>query len=596
MIIFDEKSLNSEQIEAILEEDSIFLIACPGSGKTRTLTFKIAHELSKLQSTKKYVVAITYTNRAADEIHERIENLGINTSQLWIGTIHSFCLEWILKPYGIYHSALNRGFRVIDPHEREKLLDKLCAPYSRPKITHWDCDFYFTEKGYHLSCPNTSKHENLKVILKEYFKTLINSRQIDFELILYYAYQLISKNPSISGVLSRLFSFILIDEYQDTKHIQYLIVSSILKAGQGSTKTFIVGDPNQAIYCSLGGYPIKHSDFQAMAGIELKELKLSKNYRSSERIVEYFSNYNIHETVIEAESTHKAYPSIISFNRSVTKHELEQEIIRLIKFNIEELGVAPHEICILAPQWVYLASLTRFLVASLPEYQFDGPGMVPFARDVENFWYKLAKIALTKASPEMYVRRLRWAGEILKDLEAAGVSSVKFSKKSFLRESNSILIDETDGLSYLKSFYDALFKRLDIDFRVFPSLQEHYHAFFESSQARIDRLKKEGTEFISDINSFRRVFQNRSGITISTIHGVKGAEFDVVIAYALLEEMVPHFNDTQDSAKRLLYVISSRARKNLHLISETERFKYSGNEYTPTLKLLEYAFAYDPVP
>ena len=196
----------------------------------------------------------------------------------------------------------------------------------------------------------------------------------------------------------------------------------------------------------------------------------------------------------------------------------------------------------------------------------------------------------------MYVRRLRWAGEILKDLEAAGVNSVKFSKKSFLRESNSILIDETDGLSYLKSFYDALFKRLDIDFRVLPSLQEHYHAFFESSQARIDRLKKEGAAFISDINSFRRVFQSKSGITISTIHGVKGAEFDTVIAYALLEDMVPHFNDTQDSAKRLLYVISSRARKNLHLISETERFNYSGNEYTPTLKLLEYVFAYSPVP
>ncbi|RQU89500.1 MULTISPECIES: UvrD-helicase domain-containing protein [Burkholderia] len=598
MFTWDNDDLNPEQEAAILHPGSVFLVACPGSGKTRTLTYKIAYELSRLESKKQFVIAITYTHRAADEIHERIEDLGVDTSQLWIGTIHSFCLEWILKPYGIYHDALKHGFRVIDQHEREKILERLCEPYRKPKITFWDCDFYFTETGYIVSCQQDWKHDGLHKILEGYFNILSENREIDFELILFYAYQLISSHPAISAILSKLFAFVLVDEYQDTKRIQYSIITSILRAGQGTTKTLIVGDPNQAIYQTLGGYPMEYEDFKAMAGIDIDELELSKNYRSSDRIIKYFGNFNVHATKIESDSKDKGYQSLISFNTTVSKENLEDELIRLIRFNIQTRGIAPHEVCILAPQWVHLASMTRRLVASMPEYSFDGPGMVPFARDTDNFWYKLAKIALTQASPSMYVRRLRWAGEILNELETVGVSTTGLTRKSLLKECNKIQIDEGDGLAYLQRFFETLFSNLAIDFRLFPLLQEHHKAFFESSQVRIDRLKKEGAEFIGSIETFRKVFQSRTGITISTIHGVKGAEFDTVIAYALLEDMVPHFNDPngQESAMKLLYVIGSRARKNLHLISERGRTQYSGNEYEATRKLAACKFDYDKVP
>lgn len=597
MFTWDKDDLSPEQEAAILHSDSVFLVACPGSGKTRTLTYKIAYELSKLASKKQFVVAITYTHRAADEIHERIEGLGVDTSQLWIGTIHSFCLEWVIKPYGIYHDALKNGFRVIDQHEREKILEKLCVPYKKQKITFWDCDFYFTAAGYILGCQQQWKHDSLHKILEQYFAILQKNRAIDFELILLYAYQLISYRPAISKVLSQLFSFVLVDEYQDTKQIQYSIITSILKASQGTTKALIVGDPNQAIYQTLGGYPMAYNEFKTMAGIKIDELELSKNYRSSERIINYFGNFNVYATKIESASKDKAYESLITYNSAVSKDDLEEELIRLIRFNIETVGISPNEICVLAPQWVYLASMTRRLVASMPEYSFDGPGMVPFARDTENFWYKLSKIALTQASPGMYVRRLRWAGEVLKDLEMVGASTSNLTRKSLLKECNTIQIDEQDGLTYLQTFFESIFSKLSIDYRLFPLLQEHHGAFFESSQARIDRLKKEGTLFIGDIESFRKVFQSRTGITISTIHGVKGAEFDTVIAYALLEKMVPHFNDPngQESAMKMLYVIGSRARKNLHLISERGRKQFSGDEYQPTLKLSECQFLYDEI-
>ncbi|MBL8501522.1 MAG: ATP-dependent helicase [Nitrosomonas sp.] len=598
MFVWSEGDLNPEQEAAIQENGSVFLVACPGSGKTHTLIFKIAYELSRLQSNKQYVIAITYTHRAADEIHDRIETLGVDTSQLWIGTIHSFCLEWILKPYGIYNDALSQGFRVIDSHDREKILIELCRPYLNPRITYWDCDFYFTKDGYVLTCPQNWKHESLHAILGKYFKILSDNHQIDFELILYYAYQLITNHLAISALLSRLFTIILVDEFQDTKQIQYLIIASIIKAGRGSTQTFIVGDPNQAIYTSLGGYPIAAADFQTISGIELKELALSKNYRSSERIINYFGNYNIYNTNIEAASDSKRYPSLISFNDTVTKSDLATELSKLIRFNIETIGIPPEEICILAPQWVHLASMTRSLVTSMPEYQFDGPGMVPFASNIDNFWYKLTRIILTDASPDRYVRRLRWADDVLKDMDIAGINVLNITRKTLLRECNSIEINEENGLSYLAAFFEVLFERLNIDFRLFTMLQEHYKAFFQSSQERIERLRREGADF-SDIVTFRKVFQNRTGITVSTIHGVKGTEYDVVIAYALLEDMVPHFNDPngQESAMRLLYVIGSRARKNLHLISERERYRYSsGPEYQTTLKLAKYNFKYDIIP
>ena len=126
MFVWPENDLNAEQVAAITEPGSVFLVACPGSGKTRALTYKIAVELSKLRNDKAWVVAITYTNRAADEIHERIERLGVDTSQLWIGTIHAFCLEWILRPYAIYHPDLAHGFRVIDSHDTERMFTDLC--------------------------------------------------------------------------------------------------------------------------------------------------------------------------------------------------------------------------------------------------------------------------------------------------------------------------------------------------------------------------------------------------------------------------------------------------------------------------------------
>lgn len=597
MFVWEKGSINDEQEDAILEDKSVLLIACPGSGKTRTLTFKIAYELSRLKTDKEFVIAITYTNSAADEIKDRVELLGVDTTQLWIGTIHSFCMEWILKPYHLYSDRLKNGFKVCNSFDTENLLTEICKKYSNPKVTFYDFQYYATINGtYKFTSKNSNQNNHIKAILKEYFSILEKNNQLDFEQILFYAYDLLKSKPVISSILCKLFPFILIDEYQDTKEIQYHIISKILSSNNGCTKTLIVGDPNQSIYNSLGGYPMPKNELEKLLGYELRQLSLDKNYRSSETIINYFDYYKTFATPIIAVGNDKDYNSLITYNFSVSLDNLIEEIAKLILCNVQEFGISPNEICIVAPQWVHIASITRKLMVRLPDYSFDGPGMAPFSRDIENFWFKIARIVLTEPSPFMYVRRLRWSKEVLNELDAVGIDITKFSNKEFLKICNSIEINENDGLTYLRIFFDQICHKLKINIRNFPSLEEHHNSFFASSESRIKRLIDEGNPFIGEIENFRKVFKQKDGITVSTIHGVKGEEYDTVIGFALLDDYIPHFNDTNgyENSKKLLYVLASRARKNLHLISETSRGinYYNPDGKNPTPHLLEYDYEY----
>lgn len=597
MFSWENGKLNPEQEIAIREAGSVLLIACPGSGKTRTLTYKIAYELSRITSGKEFIIAITYTNSAADEIKERVELLGVDTSQLWIGTIHSFCLEWVLRPYHLYLDELKNGFRVINAHESEEILTDLCNPFSSKKITYWDCGIIAKTDGYSFSCLDKSKHKDLNKIINEYFRKLKANNQIDFEQILFYSYKLLNKNPIICSILCNLFPFILIDEYQDTKEIQYHIISKILNVIKGKSKTLIVGDPNQSIYDSLGGYPMAKNELEKLFGFKMKEMGLTKNYRSSEKIIKYFEFYKTFPNTIIPSGDEKAYSSVITYNDSISKENLIAEISKLIQFNVLERGILPNEICIVAPQWVHLASITRGLMVALPDYSFNGPGMAPFSRDIDNFWFKLARIVLTEPSPFLYVRRLRWSREVLYDLELAGVNLLDLTNKNFLRLCNSIEVSEKDGLKYLETFFSEICRQLEFNINLHPTLLEHFNSFFDSSKNRIEKLVKEGNPFIAGIENFRKVFKQRDGITVSTIHGVKGEEYDTMIGFALLNSYVPHFNDQngKENSKKLLYVLGSRARKNLHLISETGRSVnyYNPKGFLPTPHLVSYTFDYD---
>lgn len=598
MRLWDCNDLNSEQEAAIFHDGNVLLVACPGSGKTRTLIYKIAYELYKLDSKSRFIVAITYTNAAAEEIKERVENMGIDISQLWIGTIHSFCLDWILRPYHHLLSDFRFGFNIADPQDTEDLLETLCKPFSIQKIKAASCAHYFTSKELYIN-DNTSKRATIVEILNAYHQYLIKERLMDFEMILKYSYEIISHYPVVTATLSRIFSYFLVDEYQDTKEIQYSILLQIVAKGDRHTKAFIVGDPNQSIYQSMGGYPMSISEIQNLSKTKFEEMFLAGNYRSSKTIISYFDYYKTHSNIIEPRGVNIDYKSTISYNFAVSLNDLVNEIIRLIHLNINERNISPKDICVIGPRWIPLASLTRALMAGMPNVSFNGPGMAPFAKNHDNFFYKLCRIALTDPAPNTYIRRIRWAKEIITELIRMGFESRRLTPQNLLKGVNNIHINEQEGIIYLRGFFDAFLNYFNIIKSASLQLSADYDSFFRASDKRIQSLVHEGESYITSTENFKRVFYPRSGITVSTIHGVKGAEFDTVIAFALLEGYVPFFwgDDLQNSAKRTLYVACSRAKRNLHLISERERKRpaWQGGFFEPTKVLSQYSFIYDGI-
>jgi len=581
------KELNLEQRRAIEHDGNVYLVACPGSGKTRTLSYKLAKELEASSSSKSKIAAITYTNVAADEIKERIVALGVDTSDLWIGTIHSFCLDWILRPFAQYISELEHGFTVVDNHTTEEIITALCKEYSSPQIRYFDCGYFLDSQGIKLSC-GQGKIDNVQSVITRYHTILRTNKQIDFELILHYSYVLITRYPNISKSLSGIFSHILLDEFQDTKELQYQIVSSIIRSGEGSSNIFIVGDPNQSIFGSLGGYAITLDDLRILTDQDIEQFELNKNYRSSTRIVEYCKNFRVYDSSMVSVSKYKDHPGLISYSRNIHKDQLVEEISRLIRHHIEVLEISPNEICVVAPWWIHLASITRGLVNNLPEYSFDGPGLTPIYRDRENFWYRLSRLLLTTPSPDIYFKRLFWARDLLQSMIELDLCEHSLTDKDFLRIVNSIDVNEQDGLQYLCSAFEIFSSKFCFSINETPSLKEQLDAFETSSSRRIDRIRNEGINYAGSIGDFRKAFTPKNGIKVSSIHGVKGEEYETVISFGLLDGMVPHFTDLDKihTAKKLLYVIASRAKRHLHLISESGR----RNPPTPTLHLLNSTY------
>jgi DNA helicase II / ATP-dependent DNA helicase PcrA len=563
------EELNDQQKDAVLAEGHVLLTACPGSGKTRVLTHKVAHELQNISGQKKFVIALTFTNRAADEIKHRIVKMDIDLDQLWAGTIHSFCSEWILRPYAAYLDELKNGFVISDEYKSEELLSGLKASYGIdwwiPITTRLLSDGSFAEpvKRYHQ-------------VLQDYHDALREEKLIDFDLMLYYAFKLINTYPKIAKTLNNLFHLICVDEYQDTQQLQYAIFSKIINVPSSRTLLFLVGDKDQAIYDSFGGIAKSLEEIKIEFGnIAMDEKELSGNYRSSQRMIDYYRNYQTTSIEIESLSNYATENGIITYNTTIGKDDIYNYIASIIKSNIEN-GIPENEICVLAPQWQIVIPMGKKLKTLLPAVNFDAIGLSPLLKNRENIWFRFARLFLVDPSPRTYLIRSKWASELIDELDLLGLhilDDFERRSKTLLKTINSIKSDSNDGLTYLKECFEMLLDALRIDIENHPFLNQHWEFFFTSSQKRLDDPT---FDYAKDITSFKRSFNQASGVVVNTCHGIKGEEFHTVIAFGLLEGYIPHKNDSNpdNAAKKLLYVICSRSKKHLHLISE-DRTRYN---------------------
>lgn len=586
--------LNEEQKLAVKQDGHVLLTACPGSGKTRVLIHKLAYKLRQLpDNTKKRVAAVTFTVRASEEIFRRLNGIGINSNKIWSGTLHSFCFEWIIKPYSCYLPELTNGFAIADETFSSDLISSLKAKYGLKEID--PVNLRMNRDGSYVEQKSIQKE-----LLAEYHSVLTGKKLIDFELILYYSYKLLKAYPSIQHTLANIFELICVDEYQDTQDLLYAIISEIIKAGNGKTSLFLVGDIDQAIYASLGGVAKSLNDIKAeINNMPITHLTLTGNYRSNQRIVNFYSNFQTQKFQIHAIGDNAKEEGLITFNSDVHHSKIVDEIARLIQLSLDN-GIPENEICVLVPQWWLITAVTKKLRAALPDVHFDASGLAPMSKNRENIWYKLSRLFLTEPNPKIYSSRYRWATDLIDSFRVE--THTEFNERyrnerDLLKLINSIKSAEAEGIDYLNDCFGQFLEAADIDYLKYPQLVENRKLFFDSIEKR---LKDDTFKVPSDIQSFKSFYREMTGVIINTCVGVKGEEFDTVIAYGLLNGYVPHWNDifsgnASDAAKKLMYVICSRAKTNLHLISETGRTTKKGADLEITPELAKLTFEYDEI-
>jgi DNA helicase-2/ATP-dependent DNA helicase PcrA len=403
-------NLSEEQKEAVFHIGNVFVTACPGSGKTRALTSRIASSALAIEYPSERVLGLTFTNRAAEEIQSRIELCeGIDNTKVWIGTIHAFALEWIIRPFAGYIQQLKHGFDLADEYEVEKIVGTL-------KREHGMNYFDSINKTYNKQGLVINNDPVAELVEKKYREILIQSKKIDFDQILYFAYLLLTSRPDIAITLGAIFRSICVDEMQDTQELQYAILSCIHNQSLRKPRLFFVGDENQAIYQGIGGISktLEELNIEFVGG-EFKKFHFSDNYRSTQRIIDYFSFYRMHPKIVSKADYASLQGKIVFANRVVHYKDLGEYISKIIKTELDA-GVAQNQICIIGPQWSSLRALSRKLVSILPNIRFDAPILSPFYGHQDNLWLVVSKLILTTPSGRMYSTRMRWASDLKKQL------------------------------------------------------------------------------------------------------------------------------------------------------------------------------------
>ena len=558
------QSLNTEQIRACECMENMLLTACPGSGKTRTVSYKLAFLANHFRDSRRIHIAITYTNRAADEILSRIENLDVDSSNIWAGTIHQFCMEYIIRPYSMYSERLRRGYHIIDEyvqHEYKQELKNIVAPNCK----NWEID-------------------NNPRIIEEYKRRLLIRKEIDFDDILIEALKILEQHLYVAENIASIIASIQVDEYQDTNENQYKILAAICRQNKSIIVSFI-GDVNQAIYGGLGGVAKTKEEISYLFEQEFSEMHLTGCYRSIQQIVDYYSNYAVDRISITSMRGDADKEAIISLNTSISKNDLADYIAQIVEERLHE-GEKEEDICIIAHRWELIFQMANNLRKKLPHVMFNAPDMTPFKYDAMNPFYLLAKLTFMKPQGHEKVRK-RYANDVIGILknDYGIILRNGIDCFSLLEIVNSVpKLLHADGMDVYKNVVKSVMSSFRINLANEDALNKCYEQFLEKTESRIRRNS------ISTVcGDLLKCFEEKHGVVISTVHGVKGEEYNTVIAFGLLNGYIPHWNDIRNygsqrrnSAYRLMYVLGSRAKENLYLISETGRRTNSGKPYKIT--------------
>ena len=606
--------LNEAQKKAVeIIDGPVMVFAGAGTGKTRTLTSRVAY-LIESGIPAANILAITFTNKATNEMKDRlVEIVGDKSYKLTISTFHSLCARILRRE--ITRLGYNRNFEIVDEEDQLKIINeatanllsrnfefdkkRYTAKYFRKTINNYKCfkDEYGVLQGIELA------------VFDEYEKLMKEYNLLDFEDLLIKTHELFITDKECLEIYRKEFQYILVDEFQDTNLIQYRIISLLAKE---TRNIFVVGDDDQSIYSfrgtNYGNIKLFKKDFP-----EYKTVLLEKNYRSTQEILK--GTNNLISVNLDREDK-KLYSDIPGSSTDVVISQLkdEKEEVNYVINNVTSLmnkGYKATDIAVLyrntavsrnvelgfvengIPYKIYggISYLRRKEVKDLIAYYkliINHDDVTSFRRIINEPARGIGKTTIDKIIDFKKASKLGLYESILQN------EMIQNNKKKILTDFFNMIF-EFDGLldvTPLPDLYDTLIDRTNYlsvikdeedekerleNIKEFRSILLNLEDNGEIA-ARRDKLLGAFDEAILSDDKLQSQRQNKNGVTISTVHSVKGLEYRAVFVIAFEDGLFPNLGRFEDvdmeEERRIAYVACTRAKDKLFLTSAKSRILY----------------------
>lgn len=582
------KLTNSQQKIVDYIEGHILVTAGPGSGKTRVLTNRIANILEKK---KGKVLALTFSNKAAEEISDRVKNqISLeNHNRIKVETIHSFCLDLVLNRGN--QIGLASGLTVIeDTNDKLEILkrvylnSKMIIP--EDKILLASLRKIESHKKKFLYPEDIKTDVEFRDVFETYNNLLKNNRMIDFDDILYYSYRILVESSSVARNYTKVYKYILVDEAQDLNKTQYKIIKALTP---NFNNLMMVGDPAQSIYGFNG------SDSKIMTDLFVDDYKpekfsLVENFRSTSKIIEA-----AREIQPESKSL-SVYPLEGELQQRSFKDEVEEAkwITEKIKYLLKngskwvEKEIQLEDIAIIARNRYLFTKLEEEFTEKNIDFSFTSTNSTVECETIEMRIFELGIRILVNPFDDLHYRQLNQ------------YLSRKGKEENFLED---ILVnDEVQSSQVNKDVFMSIIKAWNIlhenqeDFR--KSLDVIHSVVFNNTyneefkfliQGDIELWKERWTKYViqsvkgdRSLSYFRNLISlgklntnSSSGVSLLTVHMSKGLEFEVVFIIGMVDGTFPDYrvkNSNQEKEElNNMFVALTRAKRECYLTYPMEK-------------------------
>lgn len=622
--------LNDKQKEAVLATDGpCLVIAGAGSGKTKVLTHKIAYDIES--GIKPWnILAITFTNKAANEMKERIEKLiGDAAKDLWMGTFHSICVR-ILRRY-IDRIGYKTDFVIFDTSDQKTLI-KECL-----KTLKVD-DKIFTDRGV-LSEISNGKNEMLEPkaygvkyagdfrkktiaeIYELYQRRLRENNAIDFDDIINFTIKILSENPDVLDYYTEKFKYILVDEYQDTNKAQFTLVS-LLASKYGNVTA--VGDNDQGIYSFRGADISNILNFERdFPGTRI--IKLEQNYRCTGNILKAANavikhNENKYDKKLWTENEEGHLPCIYC---GEDEYDEGRYIVEQINHLKTEEYYKNSDFTILYRMNAQSRAIEDILMREGIPYKVIGglkfyerkeiKDIIAYLRLIHNSADNLSlkriinepKRGIGKTSIEQIQEISDKTGnsmyEIIRNAQEYGLTRVFSNSRDFIEQIEylkskkdelkiSDLIKETlNKTGYTKALENE--NSVEAETRI-ENLEEFLTVAIEFEEESADNTLAEFLENITLSSDIDGMEDQDNSITLMTLHSAKGLEFPVVFLVGMEEGIFPGYKtigepQALEEERRLFYVGITRAKQYLYLTCAKHRTIFGSTSYNQVSRFVK---------